>query len=152
MNPEIIGNPLKITVYLLVISYFIGEFILPKYPFIYLINLIGVLSLIISIIFFFSGFNIFNSYRENPLPNSDTKRLIKTGIFAYTRNPIYISFVLFHFSMFLIFGNVVYFLSSIGLFFWIDKVVIKKEENFLNKKFGEEYLRYCNAVKRWIFF
>jgi len=53
MNPEIIGNPLKITVYLLVISYFIGEFILPKYPFIYLINLIGVLSLIISIIFFF---------------------------------------------------------------------------------------------------
>jgi len=152
MNPEIIGNPLKITVYLLVISYFIGEFILPKYPFIYLINLIGVLGLIISIIFFFSGFNIFNSYRENPLPNSDTKRLIKTGIFAYTRNPIYISFVLFHFSMFLIFGNVVYFLSSIGLFFWIDKVVIKKEENFLNKKFGEEYLRYCNAVKRWIFF
>ena len=146
MNPGINGNPLKITVYLLVISYFIGEFILPKYPFIYLINLIGILGIIISIIFFFYGFNLFNSYRENPLPNSDTNRLIKTGIFAYTRNPIYISFVLFHLSMFFVFENVAYFLSSIGLFIWIDKIVIKKEEIFLNNKFGDEYIRYCNAV------
>ena len=152
MNPGINGNPLKITVYLLVISYFIGEFIFPKYHFIYLINLIGVLGLIISLIFFFSGFNLFNSYCENPLPNSDTNRLIKTGIFAYTRNPIYISFVLFHLSMFLVFENVVYFLSFIGLSIWIDKVVIKKEEVFLNQKFGEEYTRYCEAVKRWLFF
>ena len=53
MNPQITGNPLKITVYLLVISYFTGEFILPKYSFIYLINLIGILGIIISIIFFF---------------------------------------------------------------------------------------------------
>ena len=47
--------------------------------------------------------------------NKNTERLIKTGIFAYSRNPIYIAFVLFHFSMFLTFENVVYFLSSIGL-------------------------------------
>ena len=152
MKPQITGNPLKITIYLMIISYFIGEFILPKYPFIYLINLIGILGIIISIIFFFYGFNLFNSYRENPLPNSDTNRLIKTGIFAYTRNPIYISFVLFHLSMFFVFENVAYFLSSIGLFIWIDKIVIKKEEIFLNKKFGDEYIRYCNAVKRWLFF
>ena len=152
MNPQITGNPLKITIYLMIISYFIGEFILPKYSFIYLINLIGILGIIISIIFFFFGFNLFNSYRENPLPNSDTNRLIKTGIFAYTRNPIYISFVLFHLSMFFVFGNVAYFLSSIGLFIWIDKIVIKKKEIFLNKKFGDEYIRYCNAVKRWLFF
>jgi len=152
MNPNILGNPLKITVYLLVVSYIVGEFILPKYHLIYLFHLIGVLGIIISIFFFFSGFNLFNSYRENPLPNSNTKRLIKTGIFAYTRNPIYISFVLFHFSMFLVFGNVVYFLSSLGLFIWINNVVIKKEESFLFKRFGDEYMRYCNAVKRWVFF
>ena len=54
--------------------------------------------------------------------------------------------------MFFVFENVAYFLSSIGLFIWIDKIVIKKEEIFLNKKFGDEYIRYCNAVKRWLFF
>ena len=33
MKPDVKGNPLYITVYLLVASYIIGEFILPKYPF-----------------------------------------------------------------------------------------------------------------------
>ena len=152
MHPKVKGNPKSITAYLLVSSYLIGDFILPKYPILYLFNIIGLLGLIISTLFFFSGFNIFNSYHENPLPNTASKRLIKTGIYAYTRNPIYISFVLLHFSMFLIFENVVYFLSSIGLFIWIHHFVIKQEENYLTEKFGDEYLRYRKSVKRWLLF
>ena len=105
-GPLVKGNPLRISVYALLFCYIIGEFILPKYHLIYIINLIGIIGLIISLIFFFSGFEIFKSYKENPVPTSASKRLIKTGIFAYTRNPIYLSFVLFHFSMFLVFENV----------------------------------------------
>ena len=105
-----------------------------------------------NLFFLFSGFSIFNSYDENPSPNSSSERLIKTGIFAYTRNPIYISFILFHLSMFLIFENVMYFLSSIGLFIWIHHFVIKKEEEYLTIKFENEYVRYCNSVKRWLIF
>ena len=103
-------------------------------------------------IFFFSAYNLFSSYKENPIPATDTKRLIKTGIFAYTRNPIYIAFVLFHFSMFLVFENVMYLLCSAGLFFWIHNFVIPAEEEYLNNKFGNEFQRYCWAVKRWLFF
>ena len=152
MQQNIKGNPLHISIYLLLGSYLIGEFFFPKYPIHYFINLFGILGLILSIIFFASGFNLFKSYRENPLPNTTTSRIIKTGIFAYTRNPIYISFILFHFSMFLVFGNVMYFLSSLGLFIWINNYVIKEEEKFLKEKFGEEFLRYCVSVKRWLFF
>ena len=47
-GPKINGNPLKISVSLLVISYILGEFIIPKYPLYYIINLIGILGLIIS--------------------------------------------------------------------------------------------------------
>ena len=152
MKPNIKGNPLKISIYILVISYVIGEFILPKYNLLYIFNVLGVLGLIVSIIFFFSGFNIFNAYRENPVPNSISKRLIKTGIYAYTRNPIYISFILFHLSMFFVFENVMYFLSSIGLFIWIHLVVIKEEEEYLKNKFGNEFIRYSKSVNRWILF
>ena len=151
-DPKIKSNPLYVTVYLLVLSYIIGNFILPQYPVIYFFNMIGLLGLIISIMFFVSGFNIFNSYKENPLPNSKSNRLIKTGIFAYTRNPIYISFVLFHLSMFLVFGNVMYFLSFLGLFFWLHQFVIKEEERYLIEKFEDQYIRYCKSVKRWLFF
>ena len=151
-GPKIKGNPLLVSVYLLVICYVIGEFVIPKYSLLYPINLIGILGLVISLVFFFSGFNIFKSYAENPVPTSSSERLIKTGVFAYTRNPIYLSFVFFHLSMFLVFENVMYLLSSIGQAIWIHNYVIKFEEEYLLGKFTDEYQRYMNAVSRWLFF
>ena len=82
MGPDVKGNPLYISVYLLVASYFIGEFILPKYPIIYIINLLGLLLIIISPIIFFSSRNAFFAHEENPLPQTDTIKIIKTGIYA----------------------------------------------------------------------
>ena len=151
-GPDLKNNPLRVAVGLLVISYVVGEFIIPHYSLIYVFKLIGILGFIISISIFFAAFNIFKSYEENPAPNSTTNRIIKTGIFAYTRNPIYLSFVIFYLSMFLVFENVMYFLSSIGLVIWLNNHVIKVEEDFLLKKFPDEYKRYMGAVKRWIFF
>ena len=151
-GPLIKQNPLKISVYSLLVCYLVGELILPKYPLFYIINLIGILGLILSIIIFYLGFDMFKSYGENPLPKSDSDRLIKTGIFVYTRNPIYLSFILFHLSMFLTFENVMYFLSSIILAIWINNYVIKLEEDYLLDRFGEEFENYVNSVNRWIFF
>ena len=151
-GPNIAGNPLRIAVGLLVFCYVIGEFIVPKYPLIYALKLIGILGLILSTFIFISGFNIFKSYEENPDPTTTTNRIIKTGIYAYTRNPIYLSFVMFLLSMFLVFENVMYFLSAVGFAIWLHNYVIKLEENFLLNKFSDEYSRYIKAVKRWIFF
>ena len=151
-GPKIKGNPLLVSVYLLVICYVIGEFVIPKYSLLYPINLIGILGLVISLVFFFSGFNIFKSYAENPVPTSSSERLIKTGVFAYTRNPIYLSLVLFHLSMFLVFENVMYLLSAVGQTIWIHNYIIKIEEEYLLGKFTDEYQRYMNAVSRWLFF
>ena len=152
MGPAIKGNPLHIFVLLLVISYFVGEFFIPKYSLFTLLNLTGIIGLILSLALFFSSLNLFNSYKQNPKPQADTKKIIKTGIFAYCRNPMYLAFILFHFSMFLTFENVAYFLSVIGLFVWINTHVIPVEENFLKEKFGDDYSRYLEAVKKWLFF
>ena len=152
MGPAIKGNPLEIFGYLLIISYLVGEFLIPKYNLFTLLNLLGVIGLVLSLALFFSSLNIFNSYKENPKPQTHTKRIIKTGIFAYCRNPMYMAFILFQFSMFLIFENVAYFLSSLGLFFWINNFVIPKEEKYLIETFGDEYDRYLIAVKKWMFF
>ena len=95
---------------------------------------------------------MFKCYDENPVPSSTTNRIIKTGIFAYTRNPMYLSFIIFHFSMFFVFENVMYFLSAVGLSVWLHNYVIKVEEDFLIEKFNDEYRRYMSTVKRWIFF
>ena len=152
MGPAIKGNPLHIFVLLLVISYVVGEFLIPKYALFKLLNLTGIIGLILSLALFFSSLNLFNSYKENPKPQTDTKKIIKTGIFAYCRNPMYLAFIFFHLSMFLAFENVAYFLSAIGLFVWINTNIIPVEENFLKEKFEDEYSRYLKAVKKWLFF
>ena len=130
-GPNINGNPLRIAVGLLAASYLIGEFFVPKYPLIYAFKLLGILGLISSTFIFISGFNMFKSYDENPEPTSTTNRIIKTGIFSYTRNPIYLAFVMFFISMFLVFENVMYFLSAISLLLWLQNWVIKKHYHFL---------------------
>ena len=152
MGPDIKGNPLNIFGILLIISYLVGEFLIPKYSLFSIINLIGVIGLLISIFVFFSSLNLFNSYKENPKPQTYTKRIIKTGIFAYCRNPMYFAFILFHLSMFFTFENVLYFLSALGLYFWITNYVIPKEEKYLKEFFGDEYERYLHAVNKWMFF
>tara|TARA_B100001123_G_C15042527_1_gene920095 strand:+ start:253 stop:717 length:465 start_codon:yes stop_codon:yes gene_type:complete len=151
-GPNVKGNPLRIAVGLLVVSYLMGEFLLPKYPTIYFVKLVGIIGLIGSSAIFFAGFNAFKIYDENPVPSSNTNKIIKTGIFAYTRNPIYLSFVIFLLSMFFIFENVMYFLSSISIGIWLHNYVIKEEEKFLIENFTEEFERYMANVKRWIFF
>ena len=64
---------------------------------------------------------------------------------------MYLAFISFQFSMFLTFENVANLLSSIGLFIWINHYVITIEENYLQEKFGDEYDRYLQAVKKWMF-
>ena len=152
MGPDVKGNPLYISVYLLIASYIIGEFFIPKYSLIYIFNLFGVFIIILTPIVFFSSRNAFYAHEEQLLPQTETNKIIKTGIYAYSRNPIYLCFVLFHFGMFLTFENIMYFLCSLGLFFWINNFVIYEEEKYLKNKFGEEFERYCASVKRWIFF
>ena len=151
-GPNIKGHPLKIAVILLIASYIVGEFFFPKYPLFYFFNLIGILGLIASVCFFVAGFNLFKSYEEDPCPTTISKKLIKTGIYAYTRNPIYLAFVGFNLSMFLVFENVMYFISSIGLSIWLHHWVIKVEEEYLLDKFSDEFTHYKSSVKRWLFF
>ena len=151
-SPNVKGNPLKIVVSLLLASYIIGEFFFPKYPLVYIVNLIGVLGLISNVSIFIYAFYLFKSYEEDPNPTSNTNRIISTGIYAYTRNPIYLSFVGFNISMFLVFENVMYFLSALGLAMWLHHWVIKNEEDYLLDQFPDEFGKYKSAVNRWLFF
>ena len=78
MGPDVKGNPLYISVYLLIASYIIGEFIFPKYPLFYILNLFGLLIIILMVIVFFSSRNAFNVHEEKLLPQTETNKIIKT--------------------------------------------------------------------------
>ncbi len=75
--------------------------------------------------------------------------LITTGIFAYSRNPIYVSFGIILIGQFFIYPNwimLIYFAAGILLF---HRQVIR-EEDFLKKHYGKKYIDYCRRVRRYI--
>lgn len=75
--------------------------------------------------------------------------LITTGVFAFTRNPMYVSFGLVLLGQFLIFPSWIllsYMVAAIGLF----QRQVLLEENFLKNYYGERYLEYCKRVRRYI--
>jgi len=150
MGPAVKGNPLKIFVLLLVISYVVGEFFIPSYPLFNLLNLIGIMGLILCLALFFSSLNLFNSYKENPTPQSNTKRIIKTGIFAYCRNPMYLALTLFQFGIGIALSFLHISLMSFVTGIVLHLFVILKEEKYLRVKFGPKYETYLNNSRRWI--
>ncbi len=76
-------------------------------------------------------------------------KLITTGVFAFSRNPIYTAFGLILVGQFLIFPNwilLVYLVAG----FWLFNRQVLREEDYLKKHYGKEYLEYCKRVRRYI--
>uniref|UniRef100_A0A7C3J6K5 Isoprenylcysteine carboxylmethyltransferase family protein n=1 Tax=candidate division WOR-3 bacterium TaxID=2052148 RepID=A0A7C3J6K5_UNCW3 len=76
------------------------------------------------------------------------KKLVKSGAYSLTRNPMYIFFIIFYFSVFLLIGSIemlIFFLSSCIIFY----LMILNEEKELEEKFKNEYLDYKSKVKRF---
>lgn len=75
--------------------------------------------------------------------------LVTTGLFAHSRNPLYLGNVMILAGLFLIFNHPAAYLLG-GLFFGLGYVaIIHTEETYLLTKFGDEYRQYCATVNRW---
>jgi protein-S-isoprenylcysteine O-methyltransferase Ste14 len=76
-------------------------------------------------------------------------KLITTGIFAFSRNPIYVAFELVLLGQFLIFSNwilLAYLLAAA----WLFHRQILREEEYLRSHYGREYSEYCGRVRRYL--
>ncbi len=76
-------------------------------------------------------------------------RLITTGVFAFSRNPIYVAFAFILLGQFLIFSNWIL-LVYLGAGIWLFHRQVLREEDYLKKHYGKEYLEYCNRVRRYL--
>lgn len=101
-----------------------------------------------SLVIFIS--RIFKRVETHIEPWEPTTAIISTGIYAYSRNPIYVAMCLSTIGTGLILNSLSVLLSFIPSAVLIFFVAIKKEEVYLQQKFGEEYLQYKNSVRRWL--
>ena len=86
----------------------------------------------------------------NPLKPEQATHLVTGGVFAFSRNPIYLGDALILLALAIGFGNWLAFLL-LPLFVWfIGRFQIAPEERALERLFGAEYRAYCARVKRWL--
>jgi len=85
-----------------------------------------------------------------PVPIEPPTRLVMSGIYGYSRNPIYVGDLLILLGLFFFSGELALLLYA-GLF-WIaiHCFTVRVEEPGLMRRFGDEYRQYKERVPRWI--
>lgn len=91
----------------------------------------------------------FARYGQPTDPGLPTAKIVKTGVFAISRNPLYLGAVIFVLGIALILNE----LGAIGMLLIsiiiCHYVLIIPEEQYLATKFGDEYNEYVTTVNRW---
>jgi len=76
--------------------------------------------------------------------------LITDGPYRYSRNPGYVSLTLLYLGLGVLFSSAWVCVLVVPTLLIINVAVVRKEEQHLESQFGEEYLRYKTAVRRWL--
>lgn len=83
-------------------------------------------------------------------PWKPTSHIITTGLYAHSRNPIYLAFCVINIGVGCYLNSFWVLLSFLPAALVVYHIAIRKEEAYLEAKFGDEYLRYKHKVRRWL--
>lgn len=83
-------------------------------------------------------------------PYNPTRALVTDGPFRITRNPIYLGIACLYVAIAVGFSLIWALALLPVVILAVDRLVIVREERFLERRFGEEYLAYKRRVRRWI--
>jgi protein-S-isoprenylcysteine O-methyltransferase Ste14 len=85
---------------------------------------------------------------ENPW--KPTTAIIERGPYRLTRNPMYLQMVIACIGVAVILGNVWILLLAFVCAWVLQVLAIHPEEEYLERKFGEQYRAYKRRVRRWL--
>lgn len=93
----------------------------------------------------------FRKHRTTILPFEDTtEKLIQSGVFRFSRNPIYLGEAIILAGTALLTGHLGPWLVVLVFGGGIDRSVIRWEEQALQRRFGAEFAAYCQKTRRWL--
>ena len=86
----------------------------------------------------------------DPLNPTKAESLVTTGVYRFTRNPMYLGLILILLAWIIMKGNPINLVFLTTCMWYLTKYQIKPEEAALRERFGEDYLNYKSQVRRWI--
>jgi protein-S-isoprenylcysteine O-methyltransferase Ste14 len=86
----------------------------------------------------------------NPTKPQSTSSLVSSGIYRFSRNPMYLGFVLALVGVAALLSNAVSLVFIPAFVLYMNRFQIKPEERTLSAMFGQEFTAYTQRVRRWI--
>lgn len=124
------------------------------YPLVYGVDQIleyaGIILFVVGIVIFVMASKFFRTNKQSPSVHATTVKIYSSGIYGRTRNPLYLGITLWMFAASCYFDNIWLAIVTAPLILVMNKLVIEKEEAYLERTFGDEYLDYKKRVRRWI--
>ncbi len=112
---------------------------------------IGLIVIVAALALMFWAIRQFRAADTQLLPNSETNNaLVTNGVFAITRNPMYLGMVVFCVGAALWFGRSFMLLAPVLMFAVANFVFIPFEEAKMRRQFGDVFDAYTKRVRRWI--
>lgn len=109
----------------------------------------GLLMCVLAVMMFVWGILSFQMSFRVGIDTKHPGSLITSGAFSFTRNPLYVAFIMELIGIFMIFPNP-FFLIYMLAGFWVLRRQIIREEAFLKEYYGKEFEDYCLHVRRYL--
>jgi protein-S-isoprenylcysteine O-methyltransferase Ste14 len=113
-------------------------------------NWLGILPLALGIALLLAADRTFKMVRTNVNTFKEPDRLVTHGLFRYSRNPMYLGFLLILAGVWILLASATPVLGVIGFFLVADRHYISFEERMLTGKFGGQFEAYTLKTRRWI--
>lgn len=112
-------------------------------------NLVGVVLILAGIGVLYSGLRVMRGVGKSPAHHDEPPELLTDGVFQISRNPLYLGVCTVYAGLALVLNSVWPFVTLVPLIIYFDRVA-RREENYLQQRFGDEYKQYQENVRRWL--
>lgn len=113
-------------------------------------HLLGLVPLFAGVALNLQADRAFHAARTSVKPFELPSALIRDGVFRFTRNPMYLGFVLVLLGIGVLLRSVPPFLIIPAYGLLVDRVFITAEESNLERCFGDAWAQYRARVRRWL--
>jgi protein-S-isoprenylcysteine O-methyltransferase Ste14 len=147
-SPQVKIPPPLISLFFILSGYGLGQ--LNPLPLPLILKPAGYFFLVLGLFIIARSASLFKRSRTKLEPWKTTSAIVTTGVYRFSRNPIYLSFVFIGVGVAFLTSKAWILIMQVPFIIVMSYYVIRKEENYLSEKFGLTYTSYADRVRRWL--
>ncbi|TIL35420.1 isoprenylcysteine carboxylmethyltransferase family protein [Mesorhizobium sp.] len=102
------------------------------------------------LVFLAGALGLFRRAGTRPEPWQPTSAIVTGGVYRVTPNPMYVGMALVYAAVALAVGSPLAMALLPAAILVVHRGVVLREERYLERKFGDEYVAYRARVRRWL--